>query len=759
MEEDYGLHIPFAKRVLGWLWAGLTLSNDREAVLHATTNTVFMVGTADLLLFLSIPLALILSRQRGKFLGGLTAIFASVASAPSWIHGILLIFLFVTVLGIFPYPAYIDASGLYWNETLLITVKHGILPVIAIFLSTFFQLIYTWRTFFMIYSQEDYIDLARAKGLSNRMIDRKYILRPTLPYIVTNFLMLTIGMWTNVIALEVLFKWPGLGQMLVQTVNRFQTMGLLSIVAVLAYLLAITVFVLDFLYALLDPRVRIGEGKTKGRVMQKSSFHFLNRDQSLKTTLQPASRSSPLPAEPAPLTRSKPSLKALFRNRWNNPGNLNTVLRQPVGAIGLLIVLVLVGISLYMVATTPAGQAITSWRPRTSLSDNPQNALPVWVNLFRRDQLPETIIMDSGDGSVVKQVQEPSAEQKEVTLIFSFDYPYDGFPQEIAISLDAKYRSKSPFISMTWLTPDGRQFDLGNHIVTSSSKIYLSQDEFLQRKLGKDMVLKMLFGDPGSTKPVAVRGKYQLQLKGFLFETDADLDAKVVLYGKVFGLAGTDQNHRNLMIPVLQGLPVALTFGILGALVTSILSMLIAAVGVWWGGWVDEFIQRICEVNMTLPALAVILLVFLFVSKSIWTILGVLVLLNIFGSPLKNYRAALLPVKEAPFIEAAMAQGASSGRIIARYFVPHILPLTITQLIISVPIFVYYEATLSFLGVSDSAFPTWGRAIYEALNSGDFMWYPHRFLVPLGMIMVTGLGFALLGMALEQVLNPRLRAK
>jgi peptide/nickel transport system permease protein len=762
-QEEYGLHQPFFERSLKWLWDALTLNYQRQAIQSAASYTLLLVGTSDLLLFLCIPLALILSRQQGKFLGKLSAIFASLFSAPSWIQGILLIYLFVTLWGILPYPRDLGTVGMSWGANALILLKQMIMPVIAIFLSMFFQLLYTWRIFFTIYSEEDYVNLAQAKGLPTRMIDRKYILRPTLPYIVTNFLMLTIGMWTNIIALEVLFKWPGLGSMVITAVTGLTsgllTMGLLSAVGYIAYLLAATVFVLDFLYAVLDPRVRIGGQDTRGRVLKRKLKPFqgikVRTRQALPVRVeQPVARE-----EPAPAAKVRRARGPRLYLRLDGSENLRSILRQPSGVIGALMILILIGISLYVVATTPAGEAITAWHPRTALRINPENALPEWVNLFRREKLPSTIMLNSTEASVQRTETLTSSDQREVVLTFPFDYPYDGFPQEISLDLNGKFESKAPMVFLTWITPDGNKVDLGNQTITSSTSFNLSQDEKLRRRLGEHTVLQKLFTDPASTGTTALRGQYQLQVRAMLFEPEADLEANLVVHGQVFGWAGTDQNRRDLLIPMMQGLPVALTFGILGALATSFLSMLIAAAGVWFGGWFDELVQRICEINMTLPAVAVIMLTFLFISKSIWAVLGVLVLLNIFGSPLKNYRAALLPMKEASYIEAALAQGASSLRIISRYLVPHILPLMITQLIISVPVFVYYEATLSFLGVSDAAFPTWGRVIYDVINSRDFMWYPHRFLIPLSLIVVTGLGFALLGIALERVMNPRLRER
>jgi len=131
-------------------------------------------------------------------------------------------------------------------------------------LSYFFITIYNWRTFFLIYSSEDYVDTAKAKGLTSRDIERKYILRPTLPTIITSFALMLIGVWTGAIITERVFKWPGLGTITYTAIGLYDIPVIVGTTIIYAYLLAITVFLLDFIYALVDPRVKIGGG-TSGK--------------------------------------------------------------------------------------------------------------------------------------------------------------------------------------------------------------------------------------------------------------------------------------------------------------------------------------------------------------------------------------------------------------------------------------------------------------------------------------------------------------
>ena len=81
-------------------------------------------------------------------------------------------------------------------------------------MASFFLSIYNWRTFFLIYSSEDYVEMAKAKGLPARDIERRYILRPTLPTIITKFALLLISVWQGAIITETVFLWPGLGRTL-----------------------------------------------------------------------------------------------------------------------------------------------------------------------------------------------------------------------------------------------------------------------------------------------------------------------------------------------------------------------------------------------------------------------------------------------------------------------------------------------------------------------------------------------------------------
>ena len=273
-EKRLGLNQPLAVRSFRYLTNALTLNLGRAVnmtsdsgsktvrliILERLPATLLLMGTANLILFFSaIFFALSLSRKYGSFWDKAVIAFSPTSSAPPWFYGIFLILIFAAVLKILPFGGMVDAPPPDNSIGYALSVfKHMTLPATALIISSLFLSIYNWRTFFLIYSSEDYVEMAKAKGLSSRDIERRYILRPTLPTIITNFALLLISLWTGAIITETVFLWPGLGRTYFRAIGLYDTPVIVGLSIVYAYLLAITVFLLDFFYALVDPRVKIG---------------------------------------------------------------------------------------------------------------------------------------------------------------------------------------------------------------------------------------------------------------------------------------------------------------------------------------------------------------------------------------------------------------------------------------------------------------------------------------------------------------------
>jgi len=437
--------------------------------------------------------------------------------------------------------------------------------------------------------------------------------------------------------------------------------------------------------------------------------------------------------------------------------NFLEILRYPSAVIGGAVILILIGIAICTVIAIPYQKAITLWRGGEEIwYRNPKNAAPEWLNWFTSKKKPLSFVINESEGNLVKVVEPEDNGTNHVTLTYTFDYNYDAFPQEIALYFTAKYDQKQPFASLIWKTPDGRSIQFGGFGVSSKQTYRLSQDFNLMNSMGGVNPMEGLFTGIDSREPV--KGTYQLIVNGITFEKDDDLNAEFVLQGQLYGWAGTDHMRRDLTIALLWGIPIALIFGLVASLGTLVLTMIIAAIGVWYSGWVDELIQRITEVNLVLPFLSILIMVGTFYSRSLWVILGVTILLSIFTGSIKSYRAIFMQVRESLYIEAARAYGASDLRIIFRYLIPRMIPLLIPGLVSSVPTYVFLEASLAVLGLGDPVLPTWGKIIDDAwVNGALYKGYYYWILEPAALLMVTGLAFALLGFALDRVFNPRLR--
>jgi peptide/nickel transport system permease protein len=273
-EHRQGLDTPVAVRNFSYLSHALKLDLGRAInmtsdsgsktvrliILERLPATLLLMGISQLFLFFSsVFIALTLSRRYGNFWDKAVVALSPTSAVPPWFFGIFMILIFAALLKVLPFGGMVDSpppsNPIDYGLSFL---KHLILPASSLILSAFFLSIYNYRTFFLIYSSEDYVDMAKAKGLPSRDIERRYILRPTLPNILTNFALLIISLFTGATITETVFLWPGLGRTLYQAIGLYDIPIIVGSTIIYAYLLSMTVFILDFVYALIDPRVKVG---------------------------------------------------------------------------------------------------------------------------------------------------------------------------------------------------------------------------------------------------------------------------------------------------------------------------------------------------------------------------------------------------------------------------------------------------------------------------------------------------------------------
>jgi peptide/nickel transport system permease protein len=416
-----------------------------------------------------------------------------------------------------------------------------------------------------------------------------------------------------------------------------------------------------------------------------------------------------------------------------------------------------VGVSVYAVVAIPYSEAVRLWKGGPGVwENNPKNAAPVWFDLFTKEKLPRSIIVTGTNNGT--EIQEEAAGGVEpVDIALTFQYPYDGFPDELRLFIVAPYEGSPPAVTVSWRTPDGRMIVLqDSRLIRKSDVYYISQDQDLATRLSGMKPEIGLFADPAD-QTKSLQGDYTLELTGEL-PAASELNARLLVYGKISGLAGTDNRRRDLMIPLLWGAPIALIFGIAAAVGTQLVTFALSATGTWLGGKVDRAFQWVTQVNLIIPLLPVLIMIGYLYDRSIWTMLGLVIALNIFGSSILTYRAMFLQAKEAPYIEAAQAYGAGNFRIISRYLMPRIAPTLLPEFVLVIPTFVFLEATLAVLGLGDPVLPTWGKVLDDAfVNSALLKGYYYWFLEPAVLLMSLGIGFSLIGYSLDRIFNPRLR--
>src|ERR1051325_9266420 len=138
--------------------------------------------------------------------------------------------------------------------------------------------------------------------------------------------------------------------------------------------------------------------------------------------------------------------------------SLQKILYYPSALVGLLVVLLLVFTAIYAMVKIPYNEAIRLWRGGEDVwYQNPKFAPPAWINLFSSKKYAESFSARTADGSISKKVTPGAKGTSTVEASYTFDFSYDYLPQDMILYFTSKYKAKQPFISVEWLTPDGRK--------------------------------------------------------------------------------------------------------------------------------------------------------------------------------------------------------------------------------------------------------------------------------------------------------------
>lgn len=234
-------------------------------------------------------------------------------------------------------------------------------------------------------------------------------------------------------------------------------------------------------------------------------------------------------------------------------------------------------------------------------------------------------------------------------------------------------------------------------------------------------------------------------------------DFALRLYGTSFGLLGSDQYGRDLFAQLIYGTRISLYLGILVAIVSVTIGLGVGLLAGYVGGAADQFLMRFNDLMLVLPSLPLMIVLVAVLGARIENLIVLLGFLGWNGFA-RLVRSQVLSLKERPFVEAAKASGAGTGHIVIRHIMPHVMALVYVSLATAVPGAITTEAALSFLGFYDPNRMSWGRMLREVFVAGATRnWW---WIIPPGLcIALVAMAFILLGFALDEILNPKLRLR
>ena len=440
--------------------------------------------------------------------------------------------------------------------------------------------------------------------------------------------------------------------------------------------------------------------------------------------------------------------------------------KSKMGIAGIAILTILISTSIITITTIPV-ETFQEWNNPESWITYPKTAIPIWVNFFSLEKFPEHKILNEP-----KIEKASNSEINLSTYQFGLNFDYDQFPNDFIYSYSLEY-SNSPLIQMSVIRPDGIKLDLiSTSLPYSDVKVIhedriFSTDAIIKKKLIlqseifdfeiKDLSTEnIIFSERKSNEPL--KGDYLFLVNLYEIENESKIiESNLIIGGKAFGIMGTDELRRDLAMGLLWGTPLALFIGLVVSIASVIMGLMYGVYAGFKGKKTDETMMRFNDVIYALPALPFLIILSVTISNSIFVMVGFLMIFGWVGIA-KVARSMSLQIKTKGYVEAATMMGQRDSKMILKHILPQLLPYAFASVAISVPAAITTEAGLSFLGLGDPSFPTWGQILHDANTFGATargLWW---WIVPPGiMIAITGLAFVFIGNALDAIVNPKLK--
>lgn len=224
---------------------------------------------------------------------------------------------------------------------------------------------------------------------------------------------------------------------------------------------------------------------------------------------------------------------------------------------------------------------------------------------------------------------------------------------------------------------------------------------------------------------------------------------------------GTDPVGRDILSQLMYSTRAAFALGAIAAFMAVFIATAIGSISAYYGGWLDAGLMRLADLVLLVPLIPVLIVVSAFINLNL-PLLGVLLgLLSGFGGTAIVLKSQALSVTVKPFVDAARVAGGTNRHIIFRHIIPNVLPLSFLYMMFTVTDAISLEATLSFLGLMNTRM-SWGIMIHTTNSQGYLLsgWSYWWLLIPAGLaVTLVAASFFLVGRAMDEVINPRLRRR
>jgi len=222
---------------------------------------------------------------------------------------------------------------------------------------------------------------------------------------------------------------------------------------------------------------------------------------------------------------------------------------------------------------------------------------------------------------------------------------------------------------------------------------------------------------------------------------------------------GTDENGRSIVTLLIWGARISLFVGLLATLISMVIGTLVGLASGFFDGWPARILYRVTEWFLVIPFIPLAIVLATVLGRSLINIVIVIGITGWAGTAML-IRSQTLSVRERPFVERSRVLGAGRWHQMTRHVLPNVMPMVFANTTLTVALAILAETTLSFLGLGDPTRVSWGSMLESAFSVGAMTTGAWWYIVPPGAcVVVVVLAFTLVGQALEDVFNPRLRER